>query len=82
VVAAMGALLFVSTGESRAGGGDRDRVTRRIATFATATTSASSVTFTEFWSSTLNLQCRYRWRRFASGIFFSYGLYMLKVTSP
>ena len=54
MVAAMGALLFVSTGESRASGGDRARVTRLIATFATATTSVSSVIFTELWSSALN----------------------------
>ena len=55
MVAAMGALLFVSTGESRASGGDRERVTRLIATFTTATTtSASSVIFTELWSSALD----------------------------
>ena len=71
MVAAMGALLFVSTGESRAGGGDRDRVTRHIATFATAITSASSVSFTELWSSALNSQCRSGGGDFASGIFFS-----------
>ena len=56
MVAAMGALLFVSTGECQPLGGDRARVTMLTAAFATATTSFSE--FTELWSSALNLQCR------------------------
>jgi hypothetical protein len=43
-----GCPLFVSTGESRASGGDRERVTSLIATFATATTSVSSVSSLNF----------------------------------
>jgi hypothetical protein len=66
VVAAMGALLFVSTGELSPQGGDRARVAKLIAAFATATTSFSE--FTKLWSSALNLQCKSKRRGSPVGI--------------
>jgi hypothetical protein len=65
----MGALLFVSTGDNRPWGGDRERVASLIATFATATTSVSFSDFTELWSSALddsvNLKQAIRYRDFS-----------------